>query len=175
MIVKSNESFDLVCCWLIWQSGKNCGKPLYLFFWSRSPQGRNGQWQCSSVSRSITSLRKLSAAIDPWVVDPYEHRGRCISGFPTRYITRTGCWLKFGNGFEMLPFSRPSTFERLGFWRTQQRQIHARHLHVNGDQHKTCVNDLVLFSSTYRIERAGALEALFFLAGRAQSYFFSST
>ena len=163
------------CCWLVRQSGKNCvANHCIFFFWSRSPQGRNGQWQCSSVSRSITSLRKLSAAIDPWVVDPYEHRGRCISGFPTRYITRTGCWLKFWNGFEMLPFSRPSTFERLGFWRTQQRQIHARHLHVNGDQHKTCVNDLVLFSSTYRIERAGALEALFF-GGKSLIIFFSST
>lgn len=44
------------------------------------------------------------------------------------------------SGSEVIPFSRPSTFERLQYGRTQQRQIHARHLQLNEDQHKRCVN-----------------------------------
>ena len=57
--------------------------------------------------------------------------------------------------FEKLPFSRPSTFGHLGFWQTQQRRIHVRHLHVNGDQHKTCVNDQILAAEQYQFREQG--------------------
>ena len=119
MIAKEMKFFDLAA----WFDVQFCGKPLNIFEAAES-----------TVSRS------------PICIDPpasWYQRELVVADW---FDWCDGVLICFSdwNGFEMLPFSRPSTFERLEFWWTQQRQIHARHLHVNGDQHKTCVNDLVL-------------------------------
>jgi len=111
MIAKEMKVFDLAA----WFDVQFCGKPLNIFEAAES-----------TVSRS------------PICIDPpasWYQRELVVADW---FDWCDGVLICFSdwNGFEMLPFSRPSTFERLEFWWTQQRQIHARHLHVNSSNTK---------------------------------------